>query len=78
MPAGDGYAFIELRDPAADLSPEDVRILADYAGEKDVEIIYEIHQDLFRPEFWNLFDRAVRNAAVLWETRYPQVHHVLV
>jgi sugar phosphate isomerase/epimerase len=59
--AGDGYAFIELRDPAANLSPEDVRVLADYAAEKDIEVIYEIHQDLFKTEFWDVFDRAVRN-----------------
>ncbi len=60
----EGYAFIELRDPAADLSQEDCRVLAAYAREKDVEVIYEIHKDLFNPEFKEVFDRAVRNTAV--------------
>ena len=60
----EGYAFIELRDPAADLSQEDCRGLAAYAREKNVEVIYEIHKDLFNPEFKEVFDRAVRNTAV--------------
>lgn len=62
--ADEGYAFIELRDPAADLSQEDCRGLAAYAREKNVEVIYEIHKDLFNPEFKEVFDRAVRNTAV--------------
>jgi sugar phosphate isomerase/epimerase len=62
--ADEGYAFIELRDPAADLSLEDCKVLAAYSREKDVEVIYEIHKDLFNPEFKEVFDRAVRNTAV--------------
>jgi sugar phosphate isomerase/epimerase len=61
--SGEGYAFIELRDPAADLSPEDCKVLADHAGEKDIEVIYEMHMDLFNPGFEEVFDRALRNTA---------------
>ena len=61
--ADEGYEFIELRDPSADLSLEDCKVLAAYAREKDVEVIYEIHKDLFSPEFKEVFDRAVRNTA---------------
>jgi sugar phosphate isomerase/epimerase len=61
--ADEGYAFIELRDPAADLSTEDCKVLAAYAREKDVEVIYEIHMDLFNPEFGVVFDRALSNTA---------------
>jgi sugar phosphate isomerase/epimerase len=65
--AEEGYAFIELRDPAADLSQEDCRVLAAYAREKQVEVIYEIHKDLFNPEFGEVFDRALRNTAAFGE-----------
>lgn len=61
--AGEGYSFIELRDPSADLSLEECKVLAAYAGEKDVEVIYEIHKDLFSPDFIEVFDRALRNTA---------------
>jgi len=59
----EGYTFIELRDPAADLSLEDCKILAAYAKQKNVEVIYEIHKDLFSPEFKEVFNRAIRNTA---------------
>jgi len=62
--ADEGYAFIELRDPSADLSMEDCKVLAAYAKEKNVEVIYEIHKDLFDPGFKEVFDRALRNTAI--------------
>jgi len=61
--ADEGYAFIELRDPSADLSLEDCLDLAVHASEKKVEVIYEIHRDLFSPDFKEVFDRALRNTA---------------
>lgn len=63
----EGYAFIELRDPNADLSEVDCRILADYAWNKRVEVIYEIHKDLFDPDFQQVFDRALRNTSIFGE-----------
>jgi hypothetical protein len=63
----EGYNFMELRDPHADLSEEDCKILADYAWKKRVEVIYEIHKDLFDPEFQEVFDRAIRNTSIFGE-----------
>ncbi|MEN8201781.1 MAG: hypothetical protein ABFS28_04235 [Bacteroidota bacterium] len=63
----EGFAFIELRDPSADLSEDDCRILAEYAVKKQVEVIYEIHKDLFDPEFQKVFDRAIRNTMIFGE-----------
>jgi len=60
----EAYAFIELRDPSAELCEKDCRILAEYARQKKVEVIYEIHKDLFDPEFQTVLNRAIRNTAV--------------
>lgn len=65
--AEQAYEFIELRDPLAELSEEDCRILADHARREDVEVIYEIHKDLFDPDFQAVFDRAVNNTAIFGE-----------
>lgn len=62
-----GFSFIELRDPAAGLSVPDCRMLAEYAAERDIEVIYEIHKDLFAPDFRTVFGRAVENTAVFGE-----------
>jgi sugar phosphate isomerase/epimerase len=62
-----GYAFIELRDPAADLSPEECTLLAEYASKHNIEVIYEIHKDLFDPDFREVFDRALVNTASFGE-----------
>jgi len=62
--ADEGYAFIELRDPNADLSMEDCEVLAYYAREKGVEVLYEMHMDLFNPQFEEVFERAIRNTAI--------------
>jgi hypothetical protein len=59
--AGDGYAFIELRDPEAALSLEDCELLSSHAREKGIEVLYEIHKDLFSPDFQEVFERAVVN-----------------
>lgn len=62
--SAEDYTFIELRDPSAELGEKDCRDISAYAREKNVEIIYEIHKDLFDPDFREVFDRAVRNTAV--------------
>ena len=62
--ADEGYAFIELRDPSAGLSQEDCLALAEHAREKGVEVLYEMHMDMFRPGFPEVFEKAVRNTAV--------------
>jgi len=63
----EGYDFIELRDPSADLREEDCLVLADYALKKDVEVIYEIHKDLIDTALQSVFDRAVTNTAFYGE-----------
>lgn len=63
--ADEGYSFIEIRDPQADLSRENCKVLAAYAREKNVEVIYEIHKDLYSSDFKEVFDRAVSNTAAL-------------
>ncbi len=65
--SAEGFAFIELRDPSAELSEEDCSVLASYANKKNVEVIYEIHKDLFDPDFQGVFDRGVRNTVVFGE-----------
>ena len=62
--SAEGYAFIELRDPSAELTNEECIAVADHAKKKKIEVIYEIHKDLFNPEFMEVFKRAVRNTAV--------------
>jgi sugar phosphate isomerase/epimerase len=62
--ADEGYAFIELRDPLADLTTEDCKVLADHARRKQVEVLYEMHMDMFNPEFNEVFARALRNTAI--------------
>lgn len=68
--AADGYAFIELRDPSAELTEEECRMLAQYAAKKNVEVIYEMHKDLFDPGFQAVFERAVRNTAAFGKPGY--------
>lgn len=65
--AEEGYRFMGLRDPSADLSEEDCMLLAEHALSRDVEVIYEIHTDLFDPDFQHVFDRAVRNTVLFGE-----------
>ncbi|MFC2111765.1 hypothetical protein ACFLTA_00710 [Bacteroidota bacterium] len=65
--ASEGFAFIELRDPDAKLCETECEVLADYAILKNLQVIYEIHKDLFSPDFREVFDRAVRNTAIFGE-----------
>lgn len=60
----EGYTFIELRDPSAELTPVDCKVLASHAKEKNMEVIYEIHKDLFNPDFITVFNRAVTNTII--------------
>ncbi len=62
-----GYAFVEIRDPSADLTEADCRILAGQARKNGLEVIYEMHRDMFDPEFREVFSRAVRNTALFGE-----------
>jgi len=52
---------------SAELGEEECRELSSYARERNIEIIYEIHKDFFDPAFREVFDRALRNTAILGE-----------
>ncbi len=65
--ATEGYSFIELRDPSAELSTEDCRLIAAHAAVRNIEVIYEIHKDLINPDFMEVFKRAVANTAQFGE-----------
>jgi len=58
-----GYAWIELRDPHADLSVDECRQIAEYAGSKKIEIGYAIHEGLLDDTFLETLKRGVKNAS---------------
>lgn len=62
--AEEGYAWIELRDPNADLTIEEAQQLSDYAQEKNIEVSYAIQKGLLDEDFWSTFSKGVKNAAV--------------
>jgi sugar phosphate isomerase/epimerase len=59
-----GFAWIELRDPSADLTLAECKHLASYAREKKLEVAYALQVGLMDPAFWETFYRGVANAAV--------------
>ena len=62
--AEQGYAWIELRDPNADLSLAKCKELASYAKSKGIEVSYAIQKGLLDSDFWETFSRGLANAAV--------------
>ncbi|MDF9797129.1 sugar phosphate isomerase/epimerase [Catalinimonas alkaloidigena] len=62
--ANEGYAWIELRDPEADLSLEEAQELSDYARQKEIEVSYAIQKGILDDDFWPTFNKGVKNAAV--------------
>ncbi|WPP50728.1 sugar phosphate isomerase/epimerase family protein [Catalinimonas niigatensis] len=61
---GEGYAWIELRDPSAELTLDEAQQLSDYAQEKNIEVSYAIQKGLLDNDFWPTFSKGVKNAAV--------------
>ncbi len=60
----EGYAWLELRDPDATLTLEESKEIADYARGKGIEISYAIQKGLLDTDFWPVFNKGVKNAAV--------------
>jgi len=58
-----GYAWIELRDPHADLSADECRQIAEYARSKKIEIGYAIHEGLLDETFLETLKRGITNAS---------------
>jgi len=59
-----GYVWIELRDPNADLSLAKCKELATYAKGKGIEVGYAIQKGLLDRDFWETFSRGLANATV--------------
>lgn len=62
--AEQGYVWIELRDPSADLTLANCRELATYATNKGIKIGYAIQKGLLDKDFLETFSRGLANAAV--------------
>jgi len=62
--AEQGYTWIELRDPNADLTLANCRELAAYAKNKGIEVGYAIQKGLLDKDFGETFSRGLANATV--------------
>jgi len=62
--AEQGYTWIELRDPNADLTLANCRDLAAYARGKGIEVGYAIQKCFLNEDFWETFSRGLANATV--------------
>lgn len=59
-----GFVWIELRDPNADLTPANCKELAAYAKGKGIDIGYAIQKGLLDSDFSETFSRGLGNAAI--------------
>jgi sugar phosphate isomerase/epimerase len=60
-----GFAFIEIRDPAAALSLSDAKDVAAYAKQKNVELIYAMGVGALDENYFEAFSRGLANAIAL-------------
>ncbi len=60
--AEQGYDWLELRDPNAELSVEESKEIASYAQEKGIEVSYAIQKGLLDHDFWPSFEKGLKNA----------------
>jgi len=60
-----GFAFIELRDPAAGLSLSDVKEIGKYAKSKKIEVIYAMGVGGLDDKYFETFSRGLANAKAL-------------
>jgi sugar phosphate isomerase/epimerase len=59
-----GFAFIELRDPNAGLPLSDAKEVADYARQKNVEVIYAMGVGGLDANYFEVFSRGLGNTMV--------------
>jgi sugar phosphate isomerase/epimerase len=59
-----GFAWIELGDPSAVLTLAECKQIAEYARAQKIEIGYRVNPGLMDANFWEVFSRALANAAV--------------
>ena len=62
--AEQGYSWLELRDPNAELSVEESQEIAAYAQDKNIEVSYAIQKGLLDDDFWPTFEKGLKNAVV--------------
>jgi sugar phosphate isomerase/epimerase len=62
--AEQGYQWLELRDPNAELSVEESQEIAAYAQENEIEVSYAIQKGLLDDDFWPTFEKGLQNAVV--------------
>ncbi|MDR3563883.1 MAG: TIM barrel protein [Negativicutes bacterium] len=65
-----GFAFIEIRDPAAKLSLSDCKELAAYAKQKNLEVVYAMGVGGLDDNYFEAFSRGLANAMVFDGPKY--------
>lgn len=58
----EGFAWIEIRDHFASLSPDECSEISTFAEKKRIEICYSISSGLLDDNFWDVYSRAISNA----------------
>ncbi len=69
----EGYAWMELRDPDASLTPDECEEIAAFARANGVEVVYSAQRGLLDGDFMEIFDRAITNAAAFDGPRWCRV-----
>ena len=59
-----GFTWIELRDPDAQLTPEECREIAAHARRAHIEVNYSAQRGLLAADFHEVFARAAKNTAL--------------
>ena len=59
-----GFAWIEIRDPKADLTYAECKELAAYSASKKLDVIYALNIGFLDPQFNEVFYRGVANATL--------------
>ncbi len=57
-----GYRWIELRDPDADLSSDECRVISDYAEQQGIDVVYSVQRGFLAEDFQPIVTRALENA----------------
>lgn len=57
-----GYSWIELRDPDAELTFDECKYIAQYADLKNIEIAYCNQRSFLDTDFFKIFQKGVKNA----------------
>ncbi len=60
--SANGFAWMEIRDPRADLTYAECKELAAYAAKKKIEIVYALNIGFLDPQFDEVFYRGCANA----------------